>query len=131
MDSELHSLPGLKRFLDIEREYPEVSEEQHIFNKALFDAANEAIQTLLPPYNTRLTAGQARVKKEVWGSAPWKAVLHIEVEQLVESWSHSDKPDLDEDDAMRIMLIRDVHQVHIHPRICSTISHRSQIYQAS
>ena len=105
---------GLKRFLEIERNFSEASDEQHIFNKSLFDATNEALQQLMPPYKSRLTSAQARVKREEISSPEWQSILHLEVEDQVIAWCHPHQPDLNEDAAMRAMLIRDVHQVFYH-----------------
>lgn len=102
---------GLKEFLEIERGFDDVSDEQHIFNKALFDATKEAIRLLSPPYRSRLTGPQARVKRQTPGTKEWAQTMFAEVEKQVLEWSHPDQPNLDEEEAVRMALIQDIYQV--------------------
>lgn len=53
-DSSHPILPAaLQHYVDLERAGPDVTDAQHIYNKALFDAANEALTELLPPHSPR------------------------------------------------------------------------------
>ena len=72
--------------MDIERARPEVSDGQHIYNKAVFDATNEALKELLPPYTRRLSDAQRRVRRHKVGSQTWQDSIQAEVVSLVVNW---------------------------------------------
>ena len=101
----------MKDFLGIERGLPEASDEQHIFNKAIFDATSEAIRQLLPPYRTRLKAAQGRLKRHSFGSPEWKEILVEEARRQVVKWTCFNESPVDEDEAVRLMLLRDIEEV--------------------
>ena len=77
---------GLEQYVDVERASPELSDGQHIYNKALFDAINEALKELMPPYTRRLSDAQRRVRRHLIGSKTWQEAIQAEVTKLVVNW---------------------------------------------
>ena len=71
----------------MERAGPEVDDAQHIHNKALFDAVNQALKLLLPPHGPQLTTAQRRVRREQWGSHRWQAAVKEAAAKQVCGWA--------------------------------------------
>ena len=90
--------------MNIERAGHEVSDGQHIYNKALFDATNEALKELLPPYTRRVTDAQRRVRRHQVGSRSWQGVLQAEAVRQVLDW-------MTPRDDIESLLLEDLKQV--------------------
>lgn len=72
-------------YLALERASP-ASEAQHIHNKAVFDAVNEALGMVLGPLKGWPSAAQRRVSREAVDGPQWAAVVRQEVGNLVAGW---------------------------------------------
>ena len=96
--------------MDIERAGPEVSDGQHIYNKALFDATNEALKELLPPYTRRLSDAQRSVRRHQVGSKTWRETILAEVIALVVGWMtpRQDIESLLLEDLKQVCCLRDI-----------------------
>ena len=90
----------------MERAGPEVDDAQHIHNKALFDAVNQALKLLLPPYGPQLTTAQRRIRRERPGSHPWQAAVREEAAKQVCAWAAPR-----EEDDLDALLLEDILQV--------------------
>ena len=100
----------------MERAGPEVDDAQHIHNKALFDAVNQALKLLLPPYGPQLTSAQRRVRREQPGSHRWQAAVGKEAAKQVCTWAAPrEEDDLDALLLEDILKVRDVFKGSSHP----------------
>ena len=91
----------------MEQAGPELSDAQHIFNKAIFDGVNEALSQVLLVEGARpATSAQRRIWRERSGSERWKRAVREEVRRAVCMWS---APRASDDVAA--LLLEDIPQV--------------------